>query len=107
MAKTILFDVNETLLDLAALDLLFERHLGDSALRATWFSQVLLTSMTMTLVGDYADFGAVGGSALGMVAERLGVALGDGQKLEILDGFRALPAHPDAAEGLELLRDSG
>ena len=107
MAKTILFDVNETLLDLAALDSLFERHLGDAALRSVWFSQVLATSMTMTLVGDYADFAEVGRSALAMIAERVGVVLGERQKTEIVEGFRSLPAHRDVAGGLALLREGG
>lgn len=107
MAKTILFDVNETLLDLAALDPLFVQHFGDRASRSVWFSQVLLNSMTMSLVGDYSDFGEVGRAALGMVAERRGIALNDDQKSLILEGFRSLPAHHDVEDGLALLRDNG
>lgn len=107
MPRTIVFDVNETLLDLSALDPLFEKHFGDAAVRGEWFTQVLLTAMTTTLVGEYADFAQVGAAALGMVAERRKVRLSDEQVKEILQGMRSLPAHPEAKEALETLTQSG
>lgn len=107
MTRIIVFDVNETMLDLRALDPIFERYFGDAAVRGQWFSQVLLTSMTITMVGDYADFAKVGGAALAMVCERRGVTLTDDQRAEIVQGMRELPPHPDVQEGLETLRDNG
>jgi len=35
------FDVNETLLDLSALDPRFERVFGDASVRREWFMQML------------------------------------------------------------------
>ncbi len=102
-----MFDVNETLLDLRALDPIFERHFGDATMRNEWFTQVLLTAMTTTLVGDYADFAAVGAAALGMVAERRGVEVTDEQRAEILQGLSSLPAHPEARAAIELLKGEG
>ena len=107
MTKTIVFDVNETLLDMAALDPLFDRHFGDTTVRRQWFAQVLLTSMTVTVVGDYTDFAKVGLAALGLVAERRGVSLNDDDQMEILKGMRSLPAHPDAAGALAKLKQAG
>lgn len=107
MQRTIVFDVNETLLDLRALDPLFEKHFGDGNMRAEWFTQVLLTSMTTTLVGDYADFASVGAAALGMVAERRGVTVSTEQRTEILQGLKTLPAHPEARSAIENLRNNG
>ncbi|MDP6821751.1 MAG: hypothetical protein QF554_00470 [Dehalococcoidia bacterium] len=46
MPRIIVFEVNETLLDLGVLDELFERHLGNTALRPLWFTQVVNTAMT-------------------------------------------------------------
>lgn len=63
MTTTIVFDVNETLLDLAAMDPIFEHHFGDASVRREWFAQVLMTTLTMTLVGDYANFAKVGEAA--------------------------------------------
>ena len=104
---TIVFDVNETLLDISALDPLFSQHFGDAATRKDWFSQVLLTAMTTTLIGDYADFARVGTAALGMVAERQGVELAREQEQEILSGMRRLPPHPESETALRALRNAG
>lgn len=39
MARVCVFDVNETLLDMAALDPHFERLFGDATARGRWFGQ--------------------------------------------------------------------
>ena len=41
MARVCVFDVNETLLDLGALDPHFERIFGDASMRQAWFGQFL------------------------------------------------------------------
>ena len=52
----LLFDVNETLLDLRVLDPLFERSFGSAAVRPNWFAQMLQISFVGALTGDYVDF---------------------------------------------------
>ena len=44
MTTVIAFDVNETLLDMRALDPYFEALFGSAALRAQWFAQMLYLS---------------------------------------------------------------
>ena len=61
MAPVCVFDVNETLLDLAALDGEFERVFGDRGVRVAWFGQLLQSAMVSTITGSYTDFGSVGG----------------------------------------------
>ena len=56
MTTLLAFDVNETLLDLRALDPLFEKLLGESALRPQWFATMLQLSMVGGLTGNYVDF---------------------------------------------------
>jgi 2-haloacid dehalogenase len=107
MARICVFDVNETLLDLGALDPHFERAFGDASVRRTWFLQLLQSAMVATVTGAYSDFGTIGGAALEMVAEREGVDLSDEDKQKILGGMRELPPHPEVAESLDLLRDAG
>lgn len=46
------FDVNETLLDLRALDDVFERVFGDRAPRSAWFQQMLQLSFVGGLTGE-------------------------------------------------------
>jgi 2-haloacid dehalogenase len=107
MARVCVFDVNETLLDLGALDAHFEEAFGDAGVRRAWFLQLLQSALVATVTGSYSDFGQVGGAALEMVAEREGVDLSDEDKQKILGGMRELPPHPEVAESLDRLRDAG
>ena len=107
MARVCVFDVNETLLDLAALDPLFERAFGDAGVRRSWFQQVLQSAFLATITGTYSDFGAIGSAALDMTAEREGVRLSEEDRRSILGGMRELPPHPEVPEALDLLRDAG
>lgn len=107
MPRVCVFDVNETLLDLSALDTLFERAFGDAAARQAWFQQLLQSALVATVTGAYADFSAIGRAALEMTAERRGIALSEQDRQDILGGMRALPPYPEARESLEHLRAAG
>lgn len=107
MARVCVFDVNETLLDLGALDPHFERAFGDAGVRRLWFLQVLQSALVATVTGAYSDFGTIGGAALEMVAEREGVDLSEEDRQRILGGMRELPPHPEVAESLDRLRAAG
>ncbi|MDQ3964970.1 MAG: haloacid dehalogenase type II [Actinomycetota bacterium] len=107
MAKVCVFDVNETLLDLGALDPHFERIFGDASVRQAWFGQFLASWLTLTVIGDYWAFGTIGGTALEMVAKRQGVNLSDEDKQQILSGMQELPPHPEVDESLSRLREAG
>ena len=100
MARICVFDVNETLLDLGALDPHFERIFGDAGVRRAWFGQLLQSALVATVTDAYSDFGKIGGAALEMTAERQGVILSDEDKRQILGGMRGLPPHPEVAESL-------
>jgi 2-haloacid dehalogenase len=107
MPRVCVFDVNETLLDLSALDEHFERAFGDASVRRMWFLQVLQSALVATVTDAYSDFGEIGAAALEMTAERLGVDLSDEDRQKILGGMRELPSHPEVPESLDRLRDSG
>lgn len=107
MARVCVFDVNETLLDLRALDPLFERAFGDAGVRRSWFLQVLQSAFLATITDTYSDFGAVGAAALEMTAEREGVRLSDEDRRAILGGMRELPPHPEVPAALDSLRGAG
>jgi 2-haloacid dehalogenase len=107
MARVCVFDVNETLLALGALDPHFERVFGDASVRRAWFSQLLQSALVATVTGAYSDFGRAGGAALEMVAKREGVEISDEDRQRILGGMRELPPHPEVAESLERLREAG
>lgn len=105
--RVIVFDVNETLLDLASLDAPFREVFGDARARGQWFAQLLSLAMTATIVEDYRDFSALARAALEQVAARHGVRLGDEQIQRILQHMQQLPPHADAQPALERLRSNG
>lgn len=107
MPRLIVFDVNETLLDLAALDLHFEKAFGDAAVRQQWFSEMLRAAFIATITKSYTDFGVLGKAALEMTATRQGVTLSDADRDAILGGMRQLPPHPEVPAALQRLHDAG
>lgn len=107
MTRVSVFDVNETLLDLGALDPRFERVFGDGSIRREWFQQLLQSALVATVTGSYSDFGTVGGAALRMTAARRGMELSDEDQGYILAGIRELPPHPEVPAALDRLRDAG
>jgi 2-haloacid dehalogenase len=107
MARTIIFDVNETLLDMSALDPHFARVFGDASVREPWFAQVLRSALVATILGQYVNFGSIAGMALDMIAMRRGVDLAADDREAILAAMLALPAHPDVPGALARLREAG
>ena len=107
MPGLIAFDVNETLLDLSALDSHFQSNFGNAAVRKEWFAEVLRQAFVTTITGTYFDFGAIGRSALLVVEERHERCLSEQQRSRILQTMRKLPPHPDVKEGFKRLREGG
>ncbi|MFZ9962154.1 MAG: haloacid dehalogenase type II [Burkholderiales bacterium] len=106
MQRVLLFDVNETLLDLAGLHESFAVHLGSEKITTEWFNQLIQSAMLSVIVGNYSNFAEIGKAALRMVAERHRVTLNDEIIGEIVGKMRTLPAHADVAEGLANLREN-
>jgi 2-haloacid dehalogenase len=107
MGRVQVFDVNETLLDLAGLDPHFERIFGDPGVRVAWFTQMLQSALVATVTGAYHPFGAHAMAALVMTADQAGVPLADDDKQAVAAQMRQLPAHPEVADALGRLRDAG
>jgi 2-haloacid dehalogenase len=105
--SVVVFDVNETLIDIEALNPLFERVFGDRRVLREWFGQLVLYSMTTTLSSLYEDFFSLGRGLFNMVGAVHGVVV-EGADVEALtEGLRTMPAHPDVEEGLRKLRRAG
>lgn len=103
----IVFDVNETLLDIDTLAPLFARLFGDDKILREWFAQLVLYSQTMTLSGLYTPFGELGVDALQMTADIYQVTLTDDDINEFKQRMADMPAHPDAIPALTKLRAAG
>jgi 2-haloacid dehalogenase len=103
----IAYDVNETLLDLSALDAPFAEVLGDAALRPAWFGTMLQLSFVGVITGTHVDFTTAQHAALRMVAQRVGTELSDEDAERIVGGMQRLPAHSEVPGAIALLRDAG
>lgn len=103
----IVFDVNETLLDLTTLEPVFERIFGDPAVMREWFAQLILYSEALTLSGLYTSFGKLAGGTLRMVGETSGVPIQDDDVEELKHYIGSMPALPDVLPALHKLRAAG
>jgi 2-haloacid dehalogenase len=107
MYSAIVFDVNETLLDLKSLDPAFEKHFGLADRRKEWFNEVLKLAFVTTIIGSYSDFGVIGKSALEILEHRYGRPCTEVERNNILSLMRRLPPHEDVPPGLDLLSQAG
>jgi 2-haloacid dehalogenase len=104
MTRVIAFDVNETLLDLRALDRPFADLLGSADLRGQWFAQMLQLSFVGGLTGRYVDFGTAQRAAVRMVAQRVGQTVTDAAVDALVEQMSSLPAYSEVPEALARLR---
>jgi 2-haloacid dehalogenase len=105
--KILVFDVNETLIDIESIAPIFERIFGDPAVMRGWFGQLLAYSMTVTASGHYVDFFTLGQGVLRMLATTRGVDVSDDDEDAVKHAMLSMPAHPDVADGLASLHDNG
>jgi 2-haloacid dehalogenase len=105
--SVLVFDVNETLVDIESLAPLFVAKFGDERVLRDWFAQLVMYSMTVTLAGSYVNFSTLAQGVLRMLGDIHGVPVTDDDLEALKAGLLTMPAHPDAAEGLAALRDGG
>ena len=96
----IVFDVNETLLDLDALRPTFDRIFHDPAAMRLWFAGLITYSEALTLAGVYVPFTDIGGAVLRMLAATRGIMISDADGAELTDRFATMPPHPEVPVAL-------
>lgn len=105
--RVLVFDVNETLIDIESLGPHFERLFGDAAVLRVWFGELVTYSMTLTLSGFYVDFFTLGEAVLQMVADTRGATPTVADRSALAEAMGSMPAHLDVAPGLERLLADG
>jgi len=105
--KLLIFDVNETLLDLKPLKERINTKLNSTLAFDLWFPKLLQYAMVETLTGTYRDFGDIGAATLEMTAQQLSVSLSEQEIKDTLSIITQLQPHPDVMEGLEQLAAKG
>jgi len=103
----IVFDVNETLLNLDALRPTFDRIFNDPAALRLWFADLILYSEALTLAGVYVPFTDIGGAVLRMLAATRDITITDADAAELTNRFATMPPHPEVPGALRRLREHG
>jgi 2-haloacid dehalogenase len=103
----VVFDVNETLLDLQTMQPTFERIFGEKDAMRLWFANLILYSAALTVAGCYVPFTDIGSAVMKMLADTQGIKINDADKKELTDKFSTMPPHPEVPAALRKLRDAG
>lgn len=104
----IVFDVNETLSDMSALDARFREVGAPAQLRGTWFAAVLRDGIALAACGSAAPFADIAAQVLRdtLADVRLDRPSADAVQ-HVLAGFPLLDLHPDVAPGLRRMSAAG
>jgi 2-haloacid dehalogenase len=103
----IVFDVNETLLDLETMEPTFQRIFGEKSAMRLWFANLILYSAALTVAGCYAPFTDIGSAVMKMLADTRGIKINDQDKEELTDKFSTMPPHREVPTALRKLRNAG
>jgi 2-haloacid dehalogenase len=103
----IVFDVNETLLDLDSMNPIFERIFNDPAAMRLWFADLILYSEALTIAGVYVPFTDIGAAVLQMLADTRGITISAADGAELTNRFASMPPHHEVPAALRRLRDHG
>lgn len=105
--RLLIFDVNETLLDLSGMKARMNEVFAHAFAFTQWFSLMLQYSLVDNVTGQYHNFGEIGKAAFQMTEQMLEKNVSERERDEILQMIRQLPPHPDVEEGLSMLQKAG
>lgn len=72
-----------------------------------WFARTLRDAFALAATETFSPFRALFDANLDELARVHSIEIGAEQKEQVLDQFAALPAHPDAMEAFQLLKEAG
>jgi 2-haloacid dehalogenase len=103
----IVFDVNETLLDLTTMEPTFERIFRDKGAMRLWFANLIMYSAALTVAGCYVPFTDIGSAVMKMLADTRGIEIQDADRKELVEKFSTMPPYPEVPAALQKLREAG
>jgi len=104
---TILFDVNETLLNMGPMRVAINSLLGSENGFQQWFGFLLQYSLVDNCTNNHHDFVAIAGAAIEMAATINDIKITTAEKTNSLQIIKKLLPHPDVVPGLQLLQQNG
>lgn len=105
--KLLIFDVNETLLDLSGIKESVNKALDHEFAFNQWFALLLQYSLVDTVTTTYHDFGTIGKAAMQMTQEKLGRSIPESKVEELIGMIKNLSPHPDVKPALDKLKKAG
>ena len=103
----ILFDVNETLLDMTPLKSKINVLLDDKQGFRIWFGMLLHYSLVDNCTNQYHNFTTIAKATLQMAGKSLNKELSEEELKATLSVIKELKTYPDVEEGLNLLQQNG
>jgi 2-haloacid dehalogenase len=103
----IVFDVNETLLDLRTMEPTFARIFDDKDAMRLWFANFILYSSALTVAGCYVPFTDIGAAVMKMLADTRGITIGERDKTELTERFSTMPPYAEVPAALRKLHAAG
>ncbi|MBR0738983.1 hypothetical protein JQ581_18775 [Bradyrhizobium liaoningense] len=100
----IVFDVNETLLDLRTMEPTFKRIFGDKVDMRLWFADLVMYSLALTAARAYVPFTEIGGAVLKMLADAEGIRIECADGEELKEKFSTMPPYPEGPGAAEAAR---
>lgn len=106
--QLLVFDVNETLSDMAPIAARFEAVGANADLARAWFAGLLRDGFALTVAGENPSFSRLGAEGLRTVLTRISLNRPVERAVEhIMAGFSGLVVHPDVPSGVRALAELG
>jgi 2-haloacid dehalogenase len=105
--RNIVFDCNESILDLTSINPVFQRLFGSPAVMRLWFRNLITYSQALTIANVYVPFTDIGGAVLEMIAAPRGIKINAADRVELTDRFATMPPYPDVPGALRQLKAAG
>lgn len=103
----LLFDVNQTMLDMSPVHAAIRAVLPDADSPKLWFATTLQYAASMTLAGRYAPLPEIGAAVLRMLAQGQGIDISPSAAEAAMRSLTRLPAHADVRPALQRLKSAG
>lgn len=104
----VVFDVNETLSDMAPMAARFEEIGAPALMATTWFAEVLRDGFALTAVDASTSFARIAADALRVSLHDVALNRGSEEAVaHVMAGFGGLELHPDVADGIHALHELG
>lgn len=107
LKPVLVFDVNETLLDMTPLKTAVNTLLNEEQGFRIWFGMLLHYSTVSNSIKEYHNFTTIAATTLEMAAKSMNKKVNEEEIKDTLAIIKSLQSYPDVIKGLQLLKENG